>query len=135
MQKENLLCYYLLLLILFRSAILNFLTDTDKKQLFIYQQNSLYYASNTSPQNVDQKFLIILKVNNATKITRENINTKLFYMDWSKNILEHFEVLTRHMFLPILSTEQPTGLSCDKLMDLVHRITISTEVIKGKVDV
>lgn len=95
----------------------------------------LYYASITAPQNVDKKFLIILKNKNSTKITRENINSELSCMEWSQNPLEHFEAVTRHFFLPMLSKEQPSGLNCDKLMDLLHRIIISTEMAKGKLEV
>ena len=50
--------------------------------------------------------------------------------------MQHFESLTRNIFLPILSTEQSTsGLSCDKLMDLLHRIITSLQVTGGKIEV
>ena len=88
-----------------------------------------------APLKVTGKFVIFLKLNTAVKITRENINQQLYYLEWSEDFLHHFEDVTRNVFLPILSIEQSGGLSSDRLMDLLHKILSSSTVMSGKLEV
>ena len=76
-----------------------------------------------------------MKINNAAKITRDNIDSQLFYMDWSNSILDHFDALTRHIFLPMLSVDNSRGVNSDKLMDLMNRLMSTNQVMCGKAEV
>ena len=68
-------------------------------------------------------------------ITRENINSHLYYLEWAEEYLHHFEDLIRNVFLPVLSLEQPSGLNYDKLMELLHKIMACSTVMSGKLEV
>jgi len=93
------------------------------------------HATQEAPAIVDGKFIIFLKVNNAAKITRENINKELYYLEWSEDFLHHFEDVVRHVYLPVLSEEQSGGVSSDRLMELLHRILNCSTVMSGKIEV
>ncbi|XP_066916942.1 uncharacterized protein [Clytia hemisphaerica] len=115
-----------------RATLLEFLTNEDKKIVYVFYHNGVLNANQDAPLKVDGKFIVFFKIQSAVKITRENINHQLYYMEWSEDFLQHFEDVTRNVFLPILSVEQPGGLSCDRLMDLLHKILSSSTIMSGK---
>ena len=123
------------MLFISRSVLLDFLTNEEQRHVFVFYNKTILHATQEAPANVEGKFIIFLKVNNAVKITRENINNELYYLEWSKDFLHHFENVVRHVFLPVLSEEQSGGVSCDRLMDLLHRILNCSTVMSGKVEV
>ena len=123
------------LLIVSRATLLEFLTNEDKRIVYVFYHNGVLNAKQDAPMKVDGKFIVFFKIQSAVKITRENINHQLYYMEWSEDFLQHFEDVTRNVFLPILSVEQPGGLSCDRLMDLLHKILSSSTIMSGKLQV
>lgn len=76
-----------------------------------------------------------MKIAGATKITRDNIDSQVFYMDWESSTLEHFDSITRHIFLPMLSVENFRGINSEKLMDLINRMMSTNQVMCGKAKV
>ena len=46
---------------------------------------------------------------------------------------EHLELVTREVYLPLISSQLPahSGVSGDKLMDLMHRLVAAVQVTKG----
>ena len=46
---------------------------------------------------------------------------------------EHLELVTREVYLPLISSHLPTysGVSGDKLMDLMHRLVGAVQVTRG----
>lgn len=73
-----------------------------------------------------------MKTATATKINQTNINTDLFCMEWSPDCLQHFEALTRSIFLPLLYDDDSFGITGDRLMELLHRIMASSQMVSGK---
>lgn len=118
-----------------RATLLEFLTNEEKRIIYVFYNNNVLYVTQEAPLKVSGKFVIFLKLNTAVKITRENINEQLYYLEWSEDFLHHFEDVTRNVFLPILSIEQSGGLSSDRLMDLLHKILSSSTVMSGKLEV
>ena len=79
--------------------------------------------------------MVFIKSATVTKVTRDGIDSQLFYMDWSGKALKYFDSLTRHVFLPMLSADQYKGVSSDKLLDIVHRMMNLNQVMCGKAEV
>ena len=46
---------------------------------------------------------------------------------------EHLDLVTREVYLPLISSQIPvhSGVSGDKLMDLMHRLVATVQVTKG----
>lgn len=121
--------------IVYRSTFVQFFSNEDKSAVFVFKSNEddqILYASFDAPEVVDTKFIVFLRVCGSGKITRDNYARNLFYMDWSTNSIEQFEVLTRCIFLPMISIEEKGVVSCDKILDLLHRLMASTQIMAGK---
>ena len=56
-------------------------------------------------------------------------------MDWSSKTLHYFDLLTRHIFLPMLSVDQWKGVNSDKLLEVLHRMMNLNQVMCGKTEV
>ena len=123
------------MIFLHRATLLEFLTNEEKQIIYVFYNNNILYVTQEAPLKVSGKFVLFLKLNTAVKITRENINQQLYYLEWSEDFLHYFEDVTRHVFLPILSVEQSGGLSSDRLMDLLHKVLNSSTVMSGKLEV
>ncbi|XP_057302207.1 uncharacterized protein LOC130636487 isoform X2 [Hydractinia symbiolongicarpus] len=118
-----------------RSTFLQFFLNEEKSAVFVFKSNEddqTLYASFDAPEVVGTKFIVFLRVCGSGKITRDNYARSLFYMDWSTNSVEQFEVLTRCIFLPMICIEEKGVVSCDKILDLLHRLMASTQVMVGK---
>ena len=89
-------------------------------------------ARTEAPSDPNRKFIVFLRTHSAGKITQDNIGNDLFYLDWSPNALTHFEVLTRNVFLPMLSMEEGTSTHCDKMLDMLHKLLSITQIVQGK---
>jgi hypothetical protein len=60
-------------------------------------------------------------------------------MDCSESTLQHIDLLTREVFLPMLCVDQNVainaGVNSDKLMDILHRLMGVVETTEGHVKV
>ena len=114
--------------------MLDFCNNEDFRHFYAYfseANGKLLTASFKTPATLKGKAVVFLKGPNANKVTRDNIENDVILYDCSPNPLEHLDVMTREVFLPLLSMEQTGGISADKLMDLLHRLTSSVQALNG----
>lgn len=122
----------------FRRCLLEFCNNVESRHLFICftgENSKGLVASFRAVTVLKSKALFFIKSQSAGKITRDNINEDVFYSSCSDNVVKHFEILTREIFLPLLSIEQAGGVSADKLMDILHRLISSLQIIEGNIEV
>ena len=118
--------------------MLEFCNNVESRHLFICftgESSKSLVASFKAVSVLKSKALFFIKLQSAGKITRDNIKEDVFYCSCGGNVVKHFEILTREIFLPLLSIEQAGGVSADKLMDILHRLTSSLQVIEGNIQV
>ena len=122
----------------FRKCLLEFCNNVESRHLFICftgENGKSLVASFKAVTVLKSKALFFIKSQSAGKITRDNINEDVFYCSCSENVVEHFEILTKEIFLPLLSIEQAGGVSADKLMDILHRLISCLQIIQGNIEV
>ena len=122
----------------FRRCLLEFCNNVESRHLFICftgENSKGLVASFRAVAVLKSKALFFIKSQSAGKVTRDNINEDVFYSSCSDNVVKHFEILTREIFLPLLSIEQAGGVSADKLMDILHRLISSLQIIEGNIEV
>ena len=124
-----------LILFLSREAMFEFCNNEEVKKLFIFFSTSSggknLVASLHPPSSVQEKSVYFVKIHNAGKLSRDNIVTDVAFCDSSYQPLSHASILTKDVFLPLLSIEMGGGVSADKLMDLVHRLVSLMQVGEG----
>ena len=122
----------------FRKCLLEFCNNVESRHLFVCftgENGKSLVASFKAVTVLKSKALFFIKSQSAGKITRDNINEDVFYCSCNENVVEHFEILTKEIFLPLLSIEQAGGVSADKLMDILHRLISCLQTIQGNVEV
>lgn len=121
-----------------RRCLLEFCNNEECRHLFICfaaENSKGLVASFKAIPVLVSKALFFIKLQSAAKITRDSINEDVFYCSCSQNTVKHFEILTREIFLPLLSIEQAGGVSADKLMDILHRLISTLQIVKGNIEV
>lgn len=127
-----------MLLLYYRRCLLEFCNNEEARHLFICfagEGNKSLIALFKAVPVLRSNALFFIKSQSAAKITRDNINYDVFYCSCSCDVVLHLEILTREVFLPLLSIEQAGGVSADKLMDILHRLISSLQVLKGNIEV
>ncbi|KAK7479591.1 hypothetical protein BaRGS_00029140 [Batillaria attramentaria] len=122
-----------------RLAFYEFVNNEDVKRLFVYiRPPRQITASLLPPLDLKSKSIFFLKCNPGTKLTKDNLDAEVFYMDCTSVPLEHLELTIREVFLPLLGTNTPSvtgaGINGDKLMDIMHRLMAAVEVSQGHVE-
>ena len=113
-----------------------FCNNEEVKQLFVYSSSSPgggggMTASLAAPHTLREKAMYFLKAHTTTKVTRDNVSDSVAYCDCSNKPLEHISMLTREVYLPLLSIDMGGSVSADKLMDLVHRLVANMQAAEG----
>ena len=112
-----------------------FCNNEDVKKLYIYSPTlsnaKNLVASVTPPNSVREKSVYFVKNHDAGKLSRDNIVTDVAFCDCSQQPLSHATVLTKDVYLPLLSIEMGGNVSGDKLMDVVHRLVSVMQVAEG----
>ncbi|XP_055866060.1 uncharacterized protein LOC106055129 isoform X2 [Biomphalaria glabrata] len=119
-----------------RLAFYEFVNNEDIKKLFVYKSHGKQItASLQPPSEIHSKSIFFLKCNPGTKLTKDNIENEVFYMDCSRAPLEHLELTIREVFLPLLATNSQivstSSGNGDKIMDILHRLMAAAEVTQG----
>ncbi|XP_070202269.1 uncharacterized protein [Littorina saxatilis] len=122
-----------------RLAFYEFVNNEDVKRMFVYiRPPRQITASLQPPHDLKAKSIFFLKCNPGTKLTKDNLDNEVFYMDCTSVPLEHLELTIREVFLPLLGTNTPSvtgaGINSDKLMDIMHRLMAAVEVSQGHVE-
>ncbi|KAH9514965.1 hypothetical protein Btru_021540, partial [Bulinus truncatus] len=122
-----------------RLAFYEFVNNEDIKKLFVYKSHARQIiASLQPPSELHSKSIFFLKCNPGTKLTKDNMETEVFYMDCSRVPLEHLELTIREVFLPLLATNSQilsnSSGNGDKIMDILHRLMSAVEVTQGHVE-
>ncbi|XP_076457719.1 uncharacterized protein LOC143291635 isoform X3 [Babylonia areolata] len=122
-----------------RLAFYEFVNNEDVKRLFVYiRPPRQITASMQPPHDLKSKSIFFMKCNPGTKLTKDNMDNEVFYMDSTSIPLEHLELTLREVFLPLLGTNTPSvtgaGINGDKLMDILHRLMAAVEVSQGHVE-
>ncbi len=124
--------------IFYRRSLLEFCNNEESRHLYISfsgDNNKHLVASFKASPVLHQKTLLFIKSQNAAKITRDNINDEVFYCSCSANIIHYLEIITKEVFLPLLSIEQTGGVSADKMMDVIHRLMSCLQIANGSIEV
>ncbi|XP_071095883.1 uncharacterized protein [Haliotis cracherodii] len=121
-----------------RLAFYEFINNEDIKKLFVYVRPMRQFTAALQPPNdLKSKSIFFLKCNPGTKLTKDNMDQEVFYMDCTNVPLEHLELTIREVYLPLLGTNQPSvmeaGINGDKIMDILHRLMAAVEVTQGHV--
>ena len=122
----------------FRRCLLEFCNNEESRHLFVYfsgEASKNLVASFKAIPLLKSKALFFIKPQSAGKVTRDNINAEVFYCSCSPNAIKHLEIISKEIFLPLLSIEQTGGASADKLMDILHRLISSLQIVDGNVQV
>ena len=118
---------------------LQFFTCDDKREVYIHFTKipgELLKASLFAPKAVEhEKLLIFMKTGNSANISGQNINDRVFLLEWSKDTLDYFESLTRNLFLSMLYNDDCMIVSADRVMELLHRVLSASQVMVGKLRV
>ncbi|XP_064650622.1 uncharacterized protein LOC135502065 isoform X3 [Lineus longissimus] len=119
-----------------RLAFHEFMNNEDVRRLFVFivpPRNIV--ASLHPPPELKSKSIFFLKTGNGTKLTKDNMSDEVYYMDCSESTLQHIDLLTREVFLPMLCVDQNVainaGVNSDKLMDILHRLMGTVETTEG----
>ncbi|PVD27606.1 hypothetical protein C0Q70_12770 [Pomacea canaliculata] len=118
-----------------RLAFYEFVNNEDVKRLFVYiRPPRQLTASLLPPADLKSKSIFFLKCNPGTKLTKDNIDEEVFYMDCTMVPLEHLELSLREVFLPLLGTNLPSisgaGVNGDKVVDILHRLMAAVQVTR-----
>ncbi|XP_078672103.1 uncharacterized protein LOC144911712 isoform X1 [Branchiostoma floridae x Branchiostoma belcheri] len=119
-----------------RSVLVEYITNEDLRCLYIYAKspkNGLQ-ASLSPPAQLPAKAVFFLKTGTSVKLTKDNMDDNVIYIDGANMPLEHMDMLARDVFLPLLCTETEhaeTVAGPDKLMDVLHRLMSNVEVTHG----
>ncbi|CAH1797693.1 unnamed protein product [Owenia fusiformis] len=122
-----------------RLAFHEFINNEDVRRLFVFiRPPKQIIASLQPPHDLTFKSIFFMKCGSGNKITKENIREEVYYTDCSDVPLEHIELLTREVYLPLLCIDQShasaLGINADKLMDVLHRLMATVEVAQGHIE-
>ncbi|XP_064599567.1 LOW QUALITY PROTEIN: uncharacterized protein LOC135466077 [Liolophura sinensis] len=124
-----------------RRALHEFTQNEDVRRLFVYINpgpSREIVVSLHPPENLSSKSVFFIKTNSGIKLTNENMDEEVMYVDCSSQPLEHLNLLTRQVFLPFLCTNQnladASGMNADKLMDVLHKLMATVEVTQGQIE-
>eukprot|EP00794_Sanderia_malayensis_P011161 gene11161-12333_t len=120
-----------------RRSLLEFCNNEEVRHLYISfsgENNKNLVASFKASATLNQKTLLFIKFQNAAKITRDNINNDVFHCSTSTNTIQYLEIVTKEVFLPLLSIEQTGGVSADKMMDVIHRLLSCLQIASGSIN-
>ena len=118
---------------------MQFFACDEKREVYIHFTKipgELLKASLFAPEEVEhEKLLIFMKTGNTTNISGQNINDRVFLLEWSKDNLGYFESLTRYLFLSMLYNDDSMVVSADRVMELLQRVLSASQVIVGRLRV
>ncbi|GFS27875.1 dynein beta chain, flagellar outer arm [Elysia marginata] len=122
-----------------RLAFYEFVNNEDVKRLLVYMRpGRQIVATLQPPMELQSKTIYFLKCNPGTKLTKDNMDSEVYYTDSSNVPLDHLEMTIREVFLPLLSTNNLSLASAsgqgDKVMDILHRLMAAVEVTQGHVE-
>jgi len=114
-----------------------FLNNEDVKQVYIClnSASSLTVSRTCSPGDTAYaKGIYFLKIAQASKLTPETMNEQVVYFEASSRILDHMDLMTREVFMPLLCADSTSSDQSDKLMDIMHRIIAQVAVAQSQIE-
>ncbi|KAI0240669.1 Dynein beta chain, flagellar outer arm [Lamellibrachia satsuma] len=119
-----------------RLAFHEFLNNEDVRRLFIYMRPPRQIvASLQPPHDLKTKSVFFIKNNIGVKLTKDNMDDEILFLDCMVDPLDELDQLTRDVYLPLLcindSSTPMFGLHPDKLMDVLHRLMAYVTTTQG----
>ena len=121
---------------IFRCNFLEFCNNSESRHLFVYMSSAdgcgPITVSKQPPPKLSSKLLFLLKCTSSSRLIKESISQDVVYSECSELPLEHLELLVREVYLPVLSTStgHHTNLSNERIVDLLHRLMGTVQVIE-----
>ena len=76
---------------------------------------------------------MFIKCLHASKLSREEISNEVIVTECFKQPLDHLELVTREVYLPLLA--RGVGEQSDKMLDMLHRLLSLLQTARGNVEV
>ena len=76
---------------------------------------------------------MFIKCLHASKLSREEISNEVIITECFKQPLDHLELVTREVYLPLLA--RGFGEQSDKMLDMLHRLLSLLQTTRGNVEV
>ena len=85
------------------------------------------------PKRITEKAIMFIKCLHASKLSREEISNEVIVTECFKKPLDHLELITREVYLPLLA--RGVGEQSDKMLDMLHRLLSLLQTTRGNVEV
>ena len=85
------------------------------------------------PKRITEKAIMFIKCLHASKLSREEISSEVIVTECFKQPLNHLELITREIYLPLLA--RGVGEQSDKMLDMLHRLLSLLQTTRGNVEV
>ena len=85
------------------------------------------------PKHILEKAILFVKCLHASKLSREDISSEVVVTECFRQPLDHLELITREVYLPLLA--RGVGEQGDKMLDMLHRLLSLLQTTRGNVEV
>ena len=125
-----------------REVFLHFCNSGESRVLFVQlppadteglEDDEEPCVSLQPPKRITEKAIMFIKCLHASKLSREEISSEVIVTECFKQPLNHLELITREVYLPLLA--QGVGEQSDKMLDMLHRLLSLLQTTRGNVEV
>ena len=135
--------YVIHVCVLSREVFLHFCNSGESRVLFVQLPPPDYdgqeidedspCVSLQPPKRILEKAILFVKCLHASKLSREDIFNEVIVTECFRQPLDHLELITREVYLPLLA--RGVGEQGDKMLDMLHRLLSLLQTTRGNVEV